>query len=69
MEKQMKTTFERVGDAMAYLESAGVADQFNTTESHDIAGYLSSEEPGADPRAVIHESVNGVSVEYRADVA
>lgn len=64
----METTFERVGDAMAYLENEGVADQFNTTEGHDIAGYLSSEEPGAEPRAIIYEGINGVSVEYRADV-
>ncbi len=60
----MKTCFERVGDAMAYLENEGVADIFNTTEGHAIAGWLSSEEPGGEPPAIIYEEVTGVTVEY-----
>lgn len=62
----METSFERVGDAMAYLENQNVADQFTTTEDHAIAGYLSNEEPGAAPAAIIYETAEGVRVEYRA---
>ena len=62
----MKTCFERVGDAMAYLENEGVADTFYTTEGHAIAGWLSNEELwGGEPAAVIYEGANGVTVEYR----
>jgi hypothetical protein len=62
----VETKFERVGDAMAYLENENVADVFNTTEGHAIAAYHSAEEPGAAPVATIYEGVDGVTVEYRS---
>ena len=59
----METKFERVGDAMAYLENENVADVFNTTEGHAIAAYKAGEEA---PVAIIYEGVAGVTVEYRS---
>ena len=58
--------FERVCDAMAYLENEGIADSFNTRDGA-VAGFTTRAVDG-DIKGVqvafVYEVVDGVEVEY-----
>jgi hypothetical protein len=56
----IRETFDRVGDAMAWLERYHNCAVFRTTDGHAIAGYEAVDEAIV---ACIYETVRGIEVE------
>lgn len=59
------TKFDKVGEAMAYLENENLAFVFKPTEGGAIAAFYSTEVPNY--VATIYENIDGVEVEYEPD--
>jgi hypothetical protein len=56
------TKFDKVGEAMAYLENENLAFAFRSTDGHAISASYTHD--GMSLVAIIYETCNGVEVEY-----